>query len=302
MWSGSNVQKVFAILLWTRTSCQEVLHHKLGGINDPHLEQSIREEDWNNWPSVKYPDIYNYLIQTPSLYTGESLKAYKSLEVYNYYSNVWIDKVKVMKLTKLLSLITLLQQLSDICKNSIPSVKPWVTVKKNGTVVCAHWSFMAGLGEACSHIAAVLFTLQTNTVNKNISCTLLPCSWLPQTFKMYLILSYQIIDFWTKRKRIDTSDTSTTHVHHLDHLFQKLMYMYIPTKEELDAFFENLSKVVILSVTSKFSDPFVPMCMKGQNHWLTFISIFIKICILPELIGKYYSKGPISEQPRSGEY
>ena len=76
---------------------------KLGGIDDPYLQEpSVVGEDWNSWPSVEYPDIYNYLIQTPSLYTGESLKAYKkSLEAYNYYINGWIDDFKVVEITKL---------------------------------------------------------------------------------------------------------------------------------------------------------------------------------------------------------
>jgi len=151
--------------------CQKL--NKLGGIDDPYLQEPTAVgEDWKNWPSVEYPDIYNYLIQTPSLYTGESLKSYKSLEAYNYYANGWIDKVKVIKLTKLADphyMVTAAVRHSQ--KLSVPSAKPWVAVKQNGTVVCAHCSCMAGLGEACSHIAAVLFTLEGNTtVNKNTSC------------------------------------------------------------------------------------------------------------------------------------
>ena len=61
---------------------------KLGGLEDPYLHWrlGIREEEWQNWPQVEYPDIFNLLIECPSLYTGESLKAYKSLDAYNYYT------------------------------------------------------------------------------------------------------------------------------------------------------------------------------------------------------------------------
>ena len=41
--------------------------------------------DWYDWPQVEYPNIYNFLIETPSVYTGESLKSYKSLDAYNFY-------------------------------------------------------------------------------------------------------------------------------------------------------------------------------------------------------------------------
>ena len=40
-------------------------------------------------------------IETPSVYTCDSLKAYKSLEAYNYYVNGCIDNVRVLQITKL---------------------------------------------------------------------------------------------------------------------------------------------------------------------------------------------------------
>ena len=46
-------------------------------------------ENWKDnvklLPDTTWDDIYNYLINTPSLYTNKTLKAYKSLEAYNFF-------------------------------------------------------------------------------------------------------------------------------------------------------------------------------------------------------------------------
>ncbi|KAL5493187.1 hypothetical protein EMCRGX_G014326 [Ephydatia muelleri] len=50
------------------------------GIPDQHWV-----DDVSKWPPVDYPSIYTYFIETPGGYTRERLKAFKSLEAYNYY-------------------------------------------------------------------------------------------------------------------------------------------------------------------------------------------------------------------------
>ena len=49
---------------------------------------AIKPSEWLNdvkkWPAIQWPEIYNYLIETPSVYTREKLKAYKSLDAYNF--------------------------------------------------------------------------------------------------------------------------------------------------------------------------------------------------------------------------
>ncbi len=58
----------------------------LGKMQDPYftINHASSEEmmDWQAWPSVEYPDIHKYFIATPSSYTNQELKAYKSLEGY----------------------------------------------------------------------------------------------------------------------------------------------------------------------------------------------------------------------------
>ena len=51
---------------------------KAGLIHDPYIleEQGIPTMDLQDWPRVEYPDVYNYLMEMSSAYTGESLHAY----------------------------------------------------------------------------------------------------------------------------------------------------------------------------------------------------------------------------------
>ena len=46
--------------------------------------------DWSNditlLPSITWRDVTTYLLDTPSIYTKDSLKSYKSLEAYDYFA------------------------------------------------------------------------------------------------------------------------------------------------------------------------------------------------------------------------
>ena len=42
-------------------------------------------------------------------------------------------------------------------------IRPWIAAEKNGKILCANCTCMAGLGEACSHISALLFAAEANT-------------------------------------------------------------------------------------------------------------------------------------------
>ena len=143
-----------------------------------------------------YGDVYNYLILTPSLYTHEQLKTYKSLEAFNQVVNGWVSdvicSVSRSSSTKLYLFTALVKHSQSL---SLPSLKVWVSVKQSGEVLCAHCTCMAGAREACSHIVSVLFMLELNTQMKQLSCTSLPCSWLPSTFRSVPFSEIGKIDF-----------------------------------------------------------------------------------------------------------
>ena len=48
-----------------------------------------------------------------------------------------------------------------------PPLRPWVIAEENGTIQSAHCTCMAGLGEACSHVGALLFYVDAAVKIKN---------------------------------------------------------------------------------------------------------------------------------------
>lgn len=79
---------------------------------------------------------------------------------------------------------------------SATPLKVWVVFKLDGEVIRAHCTCMAGIGEARSQTAAVLFLVEANTQAKqNLSCTSFPCNWLPPSFRTVEFLPVCKIDF-----------------------------------------------------------------------------------------------------------
>ena len=124
--------------------------------NDPYLYRS-NELDYNSdmLPNVTYPDIVNYLLFAPSPMTGDELKCYKSMEAYNYFLSGFVRKVGCKLFGELLLVVG---TVSHSQKLSAKPPQPWLIIEKKGKVISAHCNCMAGLGEACSHVGAVLFS------------------------------------------------------------------------------------------------------------------------------------------------
>ena len=60
-------------------------------------------------------------------------------------------------------------------KANEPLLNVWMKTNMDGVVMCAHCDCVAGLGEVCSHVGAVLF--YTEATHRIKSCTEVPCAW-----------------------------------------------------------------------------------------------------------------------------
>jgi len=120
---------------------------------------------------------------------------------------------------------------------------------------------MAGVGEVCSHVAAVLFAAEGNTlIKRQFSATSLPCSWLPANFKFVSFSTVADVDFKTptqKRKMILRNEAFTCEP-------KRKSFTVVPTADDdLTELYSQLSttsgKPVMLSHTEGFSDHYIPI-------------------------------------------
>ena len=136
-------------------------------------------------PLVEYPDIFNYLVTAPSPVTKDAMKAYKSLDGFKFLAAGWVGDVTGYKGTPDGKKVVVLARVRHSQSVSATPLSPWIAAESAGTVICAHCTCKAGLGEACSHISALLFALEAHTrlVQGNSACTSQLCQWLPPSLQ-----------------------------------------------------------------------------------------------------------------------
>ena len=161
---------------------------------------------------VSYPDPYSHScgwITSPLRGLANFL-----VLTYNLFINGWVEDITVYAKSGTSATSIAIGSVKHSQRRSSTPCKSWIAARNEGTILCAHCTCMAGLGEACSHIGAILFTLDKNTqYQKTTTCTSLPCSWLPPTFQNVPYSELAMISFATPqhkrcRSEKETEDTS----------------------------------------------------------------------------------------------
>ena len=72
------------------------------GIHDPYSVPAAVYTDLKSsesLPLLEYLDIFVYLSFSPSPYSREAMKAYKSTDAYNFFLSGWVHDCKVWRIT-----------------------------------------------------------------------------------------------------------------------------------------------------------------------------------------------------------
>ncbi|XP_034066573.1 uncharacterized protein LOC117542824 isoform X4 [Gymnodraco acuticeps] len=174
---------------------------------DPYqLKKSDFSRDLSDLPAVEAMDITSYLVLHTSYYTASQMKAYKSMEAFNYFVCGWVNDLGTK--TALNKCRLVFARVNHSQRSGETPLKTWIVAKEDGEVVTAHCNCMAGLSESCSHVGAVLFAIKAGVkMRETASCTTEKCKWLmPSHVKKIPAAPVAMIDFSSAKSKKQNLD------------------------------------------------------------------------------------------------
>ena len=128
----------------------------------PHITSGWSVSNLQKVPPISLAMIRDYLINSPDkAFDGESLRCYKQLRAYQHFSENHLHNVEC----NLWEQCKYFYFVRVKCLPSQDTVKqPYRCIvcinRESGTCYGAHCQCVSGIGEACSHVAALLFALE----------------------------------------------------------------------------------------------------------------------------------------------
>ncbi len=110
---------------------------------DP-LNQTLRRQLFTQsvkrLPEITYPDVYHDLVETECVYTREAVKAYRSLDAYNYFVSGNVGSICSYNVDDVYLVFGEVGASQTLSKTYCA----WFVAKVTGEVISGHCTCMAG--------------------------------------------------------------------------------------------------------------------------------------------------------------
>lgn len=196
------------------------------------------------WPDIWSADVIYYLLYTKAC-DMRDVKAYKSLESYNYLKSGWVGKVLIHEID---SDLVLLKGSVQGSQSSKKLNQVWVCAKREGQVVTAGCTCMAGKARVCSHVGAILWKVDAAASSgyTGHACTDEGSKWNQGTKKNIVPSALCNIDFQLER------GTSTSSVTHARHAPQAKKFRAFRDDKELEEFLATAPFQGLFNIPGKY--------------------------------------------------
>ncbi|RDD42711.1 hypothetical protein TrispH2_006575 [Trichoplax sp. H2] len=233
----------------------------------------IMKDQWStddkDLPDITYPDIVNYLVTTESSYTLEDLKDYRSLQSYNYFVSGWVSDVMHCTINDRSIIIAKVQRSLNV--KAAPFL-PWIITESNGVIRATHCNCITGLGETCSHVGAILFTVEAVVkVRQMASVVDESAYWLMShnvqkiEFSKVQDINFESTETLKRKKNQNVTISPFPTVKSSNKV--KVLEVAPPTEQEMAKFFRELhesnAKSAILSLIPEYCHFYGPCYLNG---------------------------------------
>lgn len=150
-------------------------------------------------------------------------------------------------------------------------MRPWIVAEKEGGVVSSHCDCQAGLGEVCTHISALLFSIEAVTrIRDEKTVTQKPAYWkLPAELKKIdynRLCEIDLTSAKSKKKKLDLHIDSQ--VPNVQTPKTKQKEIPDPTCAEMTKFYDELwntnTKPVVLSTIEPYCSEYIPRTVSAE--------------------------------------
>lgn len=201
--------------------------------------------DVDIFPDISYGDIVNYLVFSANYLTLEKMKAFKSTEAHNYFTSGWVKDLSAKQLQD--DKVLLLGEVNHSQRLLDQPLHVWILCKKHGLVLSAHCTCMAGTREACSHVGACLYAVETSVQMRNAtSCTSPSNIWLPAYVEEVHFKRLKDIDFTSSRVKKRKQDDIINSCSSAETEVEKQMDIPAPTEQELRDFYKAIESANVV--------------------------------------------------------